>query len=277
MAGFSIPAAEHSTITTWKKSGESAAYLNMLEQFPDGSVSVVSDSYDVFHAVSNIWGDELRQYVVDRANRGCVVIRPDSGDPSQVVVKVLNLLAEKFPVVTNSKGYRLLPSYLRVMQGDGICYESIGKILDAVTRNKWSADNIVFGTGGALLQKLDRDTQKCAFKCSHVVINGESRDVWKSPTTDAGKQSKQGRLTLERTEDGSLVTIEKGQGDVSKDVLVTVFENGRLLVDYSLEEIRDRAELDIVKEHKRKVVNTEATVRTINGGSWVSANDNFGS
>lgn len=77
-----------STITTWKKSGESAAYLNMLEQFPDGSVSVVSDSYDVFHAVSNIWGDELRQYVVDRANRGCVVIRPDSGDPSQVVVKI---------------------------------------------------------------------------------------------------------------------------------------------------------------------------------------------
>lgn len=60
----------------------------MLEQFPDGSVSVVSDSYDVFHAVSNIWGDELRQYVVDRANKGCVVIRPDSGDPSQVVVKI---------------------------------------------------------------------------------------------------------------------------------------------------------------------------------------------
>lgn len=77
-----------STITTWKKSGESAAYLNMLEQFPDGSVSVVSDSYDVFHAVSNIWGDELRQYVVDRANKGCVVIRPDSGDPSHVVVKI---------------------------------------------------------------------------------------------------------------------------------------------------------------------------------------------
>ncbi|VDN00491.1 unnamed protein product [Onchocerca ochengi] len=69
MAGFSIPAAEHSTITTWKKSGESAAYLNILEQFPDGSVSVVSDSYDLFHAVSNIWGDELRQYVLDRANK----------------------------------------------------------------------------------------------------------------------------------------------------------------------------------------------------------------
>uniref|UniRef100_A0A183EUK6 Nicotinamide phosphoribosyltransferase n=1 Tax=Gongylonema pulchrum TaxID=637853 RepID=A0A183EUK6_9BILA len=128
----------------------------------------------------------------------------------------LNLLAEKFPIVTNSKGYRLLPSYLRVMQGDGISYESIEKILDAVSRSRWSVDNIVFGTGGALLQKLDRDTQKCAFKCSHVVINGESRDVWKSPTTDAGKQSKRGRLTLERREDGRLVTVEKGQGDVSK-------------------------------------------------------------
>ncbi|VDO48274.1 unnamed protein product [Brugia timori] len=164
------------------------------------------------------------------------------------------------------------------MQGDGICYESIGKILDAVTRNKWSADNIVFGTGGALLQKLDRDTQKCAFKCSHVVINGESRDVWKSPTTDAGKQSKQGRLTLERTEDGSLVTIEKGQGDVSKDLgRYPVYSRNKVDTYQVLEEIRDRAELDIVKEHKRKVVNTEATVRTINGGSWVSANDNFGS
>lgn len=62
---------------------------------------------------------------------------------------------------------------------------------------------------------------------------------------------------------------------VLQDVLVTVFENGRLLVDYSLEEIRDRAELDIVKEHKRRVVNAEAAVRTVNGGSWVSTNGNF--
>ncbi|MFH4982297.1 hypothetical protein AB6A40_009006 [Gnathostoma spinigerum] len=174
MAGFSVPAAEHSTITAWNKSGESAAYLNMLKQFPVGTVSVVSDSYDVFNAVSNIWGDELRQYVLDRANKGRLVIRPDSGDPSQVVLKVLALLAEKFPVEKNRKGYRVLPPYLRIMQGDGVSYETIGKILEAVKKSGWSTDNVVFGTGGALLQKLDRDTQKCAFKCSHVIIDGEA-------------------------------------------------------------------------------------------------------
>lgn len=248
MAGFSIPAAEHSTITTWKRSGESAAYLNMLERFPAGLVSVVSDSYDVFNAVSNIWGDELRQYVVNRANKGCLVIRPDSGDPSQVVVKVLNLLAEKFPVVPNSKGYRVLPPYLRVMQGDGISYETIDKILEAIKLDGWSTENIVFGTGGALLQKLDRDTQKCAFKCSHVTIDGESRDVWKNPSTDTSKRSKKGRLTLEKAEDGTFVTVQEGLGDPSKDLLKVVFENGRLLIDYTLDEIRKRAEIDIVKE-----------------------------
>uniref|UniRef100_F1L3Y4 Nicotinamide phosphoribosyltransferase n=1 Tax=Ascaris suum TaxID=6253 RepID=F1L3Y4_ASCSU len=252
MAGFSIPAAEHSTITAWRKSGESAAYRNMLERFPAGLVSVVSDSYDVYNAVSNIWGDELREHVVDRANKGCLVIRPDSGDPSLVVVKVLNLLAEKFPIVTNAKGYRVLPSYLRVMQGDGISYETIGKILEAIKVDGWSAENIVFGTGGALLQKLDRDTQKCAFKCSHVVVNGESVNVWKNPTTDSGKRSKKGRLTLEKREDGTIVTIQEGLGDPGKDMLVTVFENGRLLVDYTLEEIRERAEIELIKELKRK-------------------------
>ncbi|VDK42729.1 unnamed protein product [Anisakis simplex] len=253
MAGFSIPAAEHSTITAWKKSGESAAYKHMLEQFPDGLVSVVSDSYDVYNAVSNIWGEQLRDMVIDRANRGgCLVIRPDSGDPCQVVVKVLNLLAEKFPTSTNSKGYRVLPSYLRIMQGDGVSYETIGKILEAMKVDGWSAENIAFGTGGALLQRLDRDTQKCAFKCSHVIVDGEGVDVWKNPTTDTGKKSKKGRLTLQRRDDGSIVTIQEGLGDESKDMMVTVFENGRLLVDYTLDEIRERAEIDLVKQMKRK-------------------------
>ena len=87
---------------------------------------------------------------------------------------MLELLSEKFPVTTNSKGYRVLPPYLRVIQGDGISYETIGGILEAMKTSGWSAENVVFGTGGALLQKMDRDTQLCAFKCSFVVVNGQS-------------------------------------------------------------------------------------------------------
>uniref|UniRef100_A0A914XNF1 Nicotinamide phosphoribosyltransferase n=1 Tax=Plectus sambesii TaxID=2011161 RepID=A0A914XNF1_9BILA len=252
MAGFSIPAAEHSTITTWQKSGEAAAFRNMLERYPTGLVSVVSDSYDVHNAVSNIWGEQLHQLVLDRADKGCLVIRPDSGEPEKIVVEVLELLSEKFPVTTNSKGYRVLPPYLRVIQGDGISYETIGGILEAMKSSGWSAENIVFGTGGALLQKLDRDTQQCAFKCSYVVVNGQPRNVFKSPATDAAKRSKKGRLSLERREDGSIVTVQEGLGSPEKDMLVPVYENGRLLRDYTLDEIRQRAEIDIVTSVKRK-------------------------
>lgn len=255
MAGFSIPAAEHSTITAWQKSGESNAYLNILKSFPVGPVSVVSDSYDLFHAVSNIWGEELKQYVIDRSERGSLVIRPDSGDPVKVVLKVLTLLAEKFPTKINKKGYRVLPPYLRVMQGDGICYESIAEILEELKRHKWSAENVIFGTGGALLQKLNRDTQKCAFKCSHIVVDGEERDIWKCPKTDVSKTSKKGRLTLQKDEHGNFITVQEGLGEESKDFLVTVFENGKLLVDYTLAEIRARAEIDLVRKVKQTKTN----------------------
>uniref|UniRef100_A0A1I7ZIS1 Nicotinamide phosphoribosyltransferase n=2 Tax=Steinernema glaseri TaxID=37863 RepID=A0A1I7ZIS1_9BILA len=251
MAGFSIPATEHSTITTWRRSGEADAFRNMLEQYPEGVVSVVSDSYDVYNAVANIWGDELKDLVLERANKGCLVIRPDSGDPCVVVVKLLNLLAEKFPITCNSKGYRVLPSYLRLIQGDGIKPETIGNILESIKCAGWSTENIVFGAGGALLQRMDRDTQKCAFKCSSVVVDGHSFDVFKDPTTDTQKRSKKGRLTLERRSDGQLVTVQEGFGDPSKDIMVTVFENGELKVDYSLDEIRTRAELAFVQEIKK--------------------------
>ncbi|GMS84245.1 hypothetical protein PENTCL1PPCAC_6420, partial [Pristionchus entomophagus] len=261
MAGFSIPAAEHSTITTWREVGESDAYRNMLTQFPEGLVSVVSDSYDIFRAVSDIWGDELMDQVIERGEKGCLVIRPDSGDPATVVLKVLNLLAEKFPCRKNGKGYNVLPSYLRVMQGDGISYDTIDNILTKITSEGWSAENVVFGTGLYFLQKLDRDTQKCAFKCSHVIINGESRNVCKNPSTDSDKRSKKGRLILERTADGEYKTVEEGKGDPNKDVLQLVFENGRLLVDWTLDEIREKAEIDLVKEIKTR----EQTTEVVNG------------
>ena len=110
-----------------------------------------------------------------------------------------------------------------------------------------------FGSGGALLQRLNRDTQKCAFKCSHVVINGEQINVCKHPITDPQKRSKKGRLCLQRSaSQNGFVTVEEGQGDLEKDLLVTVYENGRLLMDYSLDEIRERAELPEVKAASQK-------------------------
>uniref|UniRef100_A0A5K3EXP4 Nicotinamide phosphoribosyltransferase n=2 Tax=Mesocestoides corti TaxID=53468 RepID=A0A5K3EXP4_MESCO len=246
MAGFSIPAAEHSTITAWQEAGEKDAYRNLLEKFPTGVVACVSDSYNIWNACEHIWGEELRDLVINRD--GTLVIRPDSGNPEKVVVKVLEILGDKFGYTFNSLGYKVLPPYLRLIQGDGVNLESLGRILEAVKAAGWSTGNVSFGSGGALLQQLNRDTQKCAFKCSHAVINGKQVNVCKHPITDPQKNSKKGRLCLQRSaSQNGYVTMEEGRGDLEKDLLIPVFENGHLLIDYSLEEIRERAELPEVK------------------------------
>ncbi|XP_033744427.1 nicotinamide phosphoribosyltransferase-like [Pecten maximus] len=250
MAGFSIPAAEHSTITTWGKDGELEAFRNMLTKFPNGPMACVSDSYDIWNACEKVWGEELKDEIIERGKSGGVlVVRPDSGVPEEVVVKVLNILGNQFGTTTNTKGYKMLPPYLRVIQGDGICYESLGEILEAMKKVGWSSDNLTFGSGGALLQRLDRDTQKCAYKCSYAVIAGKEVNVFKAPITDSGKKSKKGRLTLE-FENGHYETKEEGKGNPIMDALVTVFENGKLLKDYSFDEVRGNAELELVKQRK---------------------------
>ncbi|XP_045165055.2 nicotinamide phosphoribosyltransferase-like [Mercenaria mercenaria] len=252
LAGFSIPAAEHSTITTWGKDGEVEAFRNMLTRFPEGLVACVSDSYNIWEACEKVWGGELKGLVESRKDKGTLVVRPDSGDPPTVVVKVLDILAKCFGKEKNKKGYYLLPSYIRVIQGDGISYETLGAILENMKKHGWSAENLAFGSGGALLQRLDRDTQKCAFKCSYAKCNGKEVNVFKAPITDPGKESKKGRLTLEKQADGKFVTVQQGAGDVKKDILETVFENGKLLKDFSFDEVRKNAELELVIQRKKE-------------------------
>ena len=208
MAGFSIPAAEHSTITAWGRDNEVLAYRNMLKNFakPDALVAVVSDSWNIYHAVEKIWGEQLRQEVIDSG--ATVVIRPDSGEPIEVVSRVAHLLAEKFGYETNSKGYKVLKN-VRIIQGDGVNEDSIRQILQRLKDEDFSASNIAFGIGGSLLQKVNRDTLKFAYKCSAIVTDGELRDVYKQPITDAGKNSKHGRLDLIKDENYKTVKIEK--------------------------------------------------------------------
>jgi nicotinamide phosphoribosyltransferase len=238
--GFSIPASEHSTITAWGEDHELDAMRNMLQQYPDGSVACVSDSFDVFRACSDYWGGALRELVMQRD--GTLVIRPDSGDPSTVVCQVLDILGARFPTTTNRKGYKVLDKHVRLIQGDAIDFTSLEQILDAVKRHGWSADNIAFGSGGGLLQKLNRDTLKFAFKCSSVIVDGQERDVYKRPVTDKGKQSKSGRFKLVRLEGPKGPTYSTlKESDPGDDVLQTVFENGSLMARTTLAEVRGRS------------------------------------
>jgi len=208
-------------------------------------VAVVSDSYDIYRAISEHWGTTLRDEVI--ASGATLVIRPDSGDPVEVVAESLHRLDEAFGHSLNSKGYRVL-NHVRVIQGDGINPDTIRAILQRITDDGYAADNVAFGMGGALLQRLDRDTQKFALKCSAARVEGEWIDVYKDPVTDAGKASKRGRMRLlRRLDDGSLHTVPlPANGDDTlpdgfEDAMVTVWENGRLLHDQRLDDIRTRA------------------------------------
>jgi nicotinamide phosphoribosyltransferase len=234
MSAFSIPAAEHSTITMWGRERELDAYRNMVTQFakPGKLVACVSDSYDLYNVVENVWGDELREEV--KASGATMVIRPDSGDPVTVVLKCLEILERKVGMTKNMKGFKVLPKCFRMIQGDGVNQESIREILNAMLARGYSASNIAFGCGGALLQKLDRDTQKFAFKCSEATVDGKSVKVFKDPATDNGKRSKSGRLALVR-EQGQYKTVE---GERKDDLLVPVFEDGKILKSYTLDEVR---------------------------------------
>lgn len=233
MFGFSIPAAEHSTITSWKQEGELEAYRNMLDQYPEGLVAVVSDSYDVYYACEKLWGEALKEKIL--ARNGTLVVRPDSGVPKDVVLKVTEILGEKIGYTINEKGYKVLVPQIRVIQGDGVNYESIGEILENLAVNGWSADNITFGMGGALLQKVHRDTQKFAFKCSCATVDGQDRLVFKDPITDHGKKSKKGRLKL-IFKDNEYHTVNLDEE--GEDLLITVFENGEILKDYTFDEVK---------------------------------------
>jgi nicotinamide phosphoribosyltransferase len=207
MAGFSIPAAEHSTITSWGREREVDAYRNMLKQFgkPGALVAVVSDSYDIYRAITEHWGRTLREEVI--ASGATLVVRPDSGDPADVVHQSLKLLDEAFGSTVNGKGFKVL-NHVRVIQGDGVNPISIRAILERITTAGYATDNIAFGMGGALLQQLNRDTQRFALKCSAARIDGRWIEVYKQPVTDPGKLSKRGRLaTLRHPEFGTWKTI----------------------------------------------------------------------
>ncbi len=247
IAGFSIPAAEHSTITSWSRAGEVDAYRNMLKQFGrEGSIlAVVSDSYDVFNAAAKLWGEELRDEVI--ASGATVVIRPDSGDPVVVNRKLIEILGEKFGYTTNVKGFKVLNN-VRLIQGDGVNELSIRSILGAFMAMGWSADNIAFGMGGALLQIVNRDTQRFAMKCSSIQINGVWQDVVKDPVTDSGKRSKGGRVTLWTNSGGEFasgVTAPTGWSDKGiggwSNALVEVFRDGKMVSEITFAEVRANA------------------------------------
>lgn len=244
MPAFSVPATEHSVMTAQGRLGEVAVVNRLLDQYPTGILSLVADSYDVYEFTRNI-GTRFKDRVL--ARDGKVVVRPDSGDPTEQLPELLDILWECFGGTTTEKGYHVLDPHVGLLWGDGIDGErEIETILGHVMDAGYAPSNIVFGMGGGLLQKVNRDTERFAFKCSAQKRNGVWMDVQKDPL-DQTKKSKAGRLRLRMDSTGEVETVRAEEQDhdhiVIPDLLETVFENGQVLRLETFAEVRKRAAL----------------------------------
>ncbi len=247
VVGFSIPASEHSTITSWGRENEVVAFENMIDKFADeGEIyACVSDSYDIYAATRDLWGDKLKDKII--AAGGTLVVRPDSGDPLTMPIEVIEILMEKFGFTVNTKGFKVLPPYIRVIQGDGINETSLPIIIQNMIDKGFSLDNLAFGMGGGLLQAWNRDTLKYAMKASaRRDETGVWHDVFKDPITDHGKISKKGRLGLVY-ECGlgscGYRTVPEDVANKKGNVLRTVYRNGTIFIEDTFDYIRLRAKL----------------------------------
>ena len=236
--GFSVMATEHSTTTIFGRENEIEAYKHFLKQCPTGVLSVVSDSYNIYNTVTEMFGRELKDEILSR--EGIFVIRPDSGDPVSMSLKILEIIWSAFGGAKNNTGHKVLHPKVRMIYGDSIDVNSIDTILDTITSNGFAAENIIFGSGSGLLQKCNRDTHQFAFKCCAAQVNGKWHDVYKDPVTDHAKFSKRGRLKLVRV-DGAHASILKTRRIEEKndDILETVFKDGDLIKEYTFNEVKE--------------------------------------
>ena len=246
----SVPASEHSVMCSYGRDGELDAYKNMLRLYPTGIVSIVSDTYSIWNVLTN-FANILKEDIL--ARDGKVVFRPDSGVPELIICGdpdapegtperkgCIRLLDEMFGHTVNSKGFKVLNPKVGLIYGDGMYLERYKRTLATLKEMGYAASNLVIGVGG-ILRNHSRDTLGFAIKATYVEVNGEHRDIEKDPVTDPGKKSHKGLLALHKDELGNITTKDLcSLEEEQKGLLIPVFRDGKILVEYNFHDIRDR-------------------------------------
>jgi nicotinamide phosphoribosyltransferase len=255
--GLSVPASEHSVMCAWDEQNDDLkAIKNMLATYPTGIVSIVSDTYNLWKAIEQYYCYRLKDQIM--ARDGKVVVRPDSGDPPLIICGdpageseserygVLRLLESGFGSTTNAMGFREIDPHIGCIYGDAIYYDRAQQILSKMAGMGFASNQIVFGSGGLLLNNWSRDTLKMAIKATYCEVDGKPRPIEKDPITDHGKRSKKGLLMLEKfkTELGVCYqTLDQCEPEEeARGELRTVYSNGHLYYDQNLDGIRMRLE-----------------------------------
>jgi len=250
--GLSVPATEHSVMCAFGQEHEFQAFENLLDLYPKGIVSIVSDTYDLWNVLSK-FAPRLKERIL--ARDGKVVFRPDSGDPPKIIcgdpdagygsdewLGALQLLDRTFGSTVNSKGFRVLNPKVGLIYGDGMFFERFDRTLGLMKELGYASSNLVIGVGGLLLQQHNRDDQGYAIKATFAEVNGEMRELMKDPVTDTKKKSHKGLLALFQDIKGRYYTKDQCTPDEeAHSLLETVFLNGKIARHTTFDEIRDLA------------------------------------
>lgn len=245
---LSVPASEHSVMCSYGRDNEKEAFVGMLTRYPTGLVSIVSDTYSIWNVLTNI-AVELKDLILGRD--GKTVFRPDSGNPEDIICGnekavpgspehkgCIVLLDELFGHTVNSKGYKVLNPKVGLIYGDGMYLARYKRTLARLEKMGYAASNLVIGVGG-ILRDHTRDTIGAAIKATYVEVNGEPREIEKDPVTDPGKKSHKGLMCLTKDSNGNFRTKDQCTTEEEKTgLLVPVFRDGKVLVEYTLEEVR---------------------------------------
>lgn len=251
LIGGSVAATEHSVMCAGGADNEIGTFRRLIHDvYPSGIVSIVSDTWDYWNTITSI-ARELKDEIMNRD--GKVVFRPDTGDPVKVVVGDENAdknspeykgsiecLWEIFGGKVNEKGYKELDPHVGLIYGDSITLERAAAICEGLKRKGFASTNIVFGIGSYTYQYVTRDTDGYAVKATYAKINGENKEIFKSPKGAEFKKSAKGLTAVFKDENGEFYLKDQATWDeVLNCEFVKVFEDGKLIKDYSLQEVRN--------------------------------------
>lgn len=250
--GLSVAATEHSVMCAYGQENEFQAFERMLDLYPSGIVSIVSDTYDLWQVLED-FAPRLKDRILKR--NGKVVFRPDSGDPPKIIcgdddaqhesaewMGSVRLLDKTFGSEKNSKGFKVLNPKIGLIYGDGMFYERFERTLETMRDRGYASSNLVIGIGGLLLQQHNRDDQGFAIKATFALVNGERRELMKDPATDRKKASHQGLLALYRDGDGRFFTKDRcTEKEEAVSLLNTTFVDGKIVRPVTFNQIRELA------------------------------------
>ncbi|WP_407556643.1 nicotinate phosphoribosyltransferase [Winogradskyella sp. 4-2091] len=251
LIGGSVAATEHSVMCMGTNLGEQETFKRLItEVYPNGIVSIVSDTWDLWKVLTE-YLPNLKNEVL--ARDGKVVIRPDSGDPVDIICGhpngtsteekkgVIELLWEIFGGTTNAKGYKELDAHIGAIYGDSITLDRATQICERLKQKGFASTNVVLGIGSFTYQYNTRDTFGFAMKATYGEVNGEGREIYKDPITDDGtKKSAKGLIKIEKQNGVYQLIDQVSWEEENQGELKEVYRDGKLLIDESLTEIRKR-------------------------------------